>query len=110
MVKTYGAAYHRERSSSVSGEGSPASALTNSAETGSIKAGTKEKIPKECSISDKGSVSGEGSPSGEGLTASALTNSAETGSIKGGTKEKIPRECSVSDEGSPSGEDPLPQL
>ena len=113
---TYGAAYHRERSPSVSseesasgegshsGERSPASALTNSAETESIKAGTKQKIPKECS------VSAEGSPSGERSPAPALTNSAETGSIKGGTKEKIPRECSVSDEGSPSGEDPLPQL
>ena len=92
---TYGAAYHRERSpsvsgeESVSGEGSPTSALTNSAKTGSIKAGTKEKIPKECSVSD------EGSPSGEGLSASAITNSVDIGSIKVETKVKIPKECSI---------------
>ena len=117
---TYNAAYHRERSVSgeesisgerspsgegaVSGERSPASALANSVETRSIKAGLNEKIPQECSVSGEGSLSGEGSPSGEGFPASALTNSVDTGSIKAGTKEKIPKECSVSDEGSPSGE------
>ena len=103
-VVAYSAAYHREGSpsvsgeESVSGEGSPASYLANSAETGSITAGTKEKIPKECSDT------GEGSHSNERSHASALTNSVDTGSIKAGTKEKIPKECFVSSEGSTSGE------
>ena len=105
---TYNAAYCRDGSPSISGEESvsgegshsgersPTSALANSVDTGSIKAGSKEKMPQECSVSL------EGSPSGEG--ASALANSAKTGNIKAGTKEKLPKECSVSGEGSPLGE------
>ena len=105
---TYNAAYCRDGSPSISGEESvsgegshsgersPTSAVANSVDTGSIKAGSKEKMPQECSVSL------EGSPSGEG--ASALANSAKTGNIKAGTKEKLPKECSVSGEGSPLGE------